>query len=83
MTATVVGAPNTTLAIITDAGCVARAKIDGGGVGSLRWVATPAEVRFALVEVRHNNRARLWSMVALTNPVWVSAVGPTFGKDCR
>jgi hypothetical protein len=71
VTATVVGAPNTTVAINTDAGCVARAKIDGGGVGSLRWVATPAEVRFALVDLRHNNRARLWSMVALTNPVWV------------
>jgi hypothetical protein len=82
VTATVVGAPNTTLAIITDAGCVARAKIDGGGVGSLRWVANPAEVRFALAEVRHNNRARLWPLAALTNPVWLSAVGPTLGKDC-
>jgi hypothetical protein len=71
--ATVVGAPNTTVAIITDAGCVARTKIDGDGVGSLRWFATPAEVRFALAEVRHINRARLWSMAALTNPVWVSA----------
>jgi hypothetical protein len=71
--ATVVGAPNTTVAIITDAGCVARTKIDGDGVGSLRWFTTPAEVRFALAEVRHINRARLWSMAALTNPVWVSA----------
>jgi hypothetical protein len=67
---------------MTDAGCVARAKIDGGGAGSLRWIATPAEIRFALAEVRHNDRARLWPLAALTNPVWFSAAGRTFGKDC-
>jgi hypothetical protein len=50
-------------------------------VGSLRWIATPVEVRFALAEVRHNDRSRLWPLAALTNPVWLSAVG--FGKDCR
>jgi hypothetical protein len=76
VTATVAGAPDTTVAILTDAGCVARAKIDAGGVGSLRWISTPGEARFALVEVRNNNRARLWSMVALTNPVWLNAAPP-------
>jgi hypothetical protein len=73
VTGTVVGAPDTTVAIITDTGCVARAVIDGGGVGSVRWTGTAADARFALLEVRRTARVPLRSMVALTNPVWLAA----------
>jgi hypothetical protein len=75
VTGTVVGAPDTTVAIITDRGCLARAIIDDAGVGSVRWAGTAAEARFALLEVRRTARTPLRSMVALTNPVWLRADG--------
>jgi hypothetical protein len=71
VTGTVLGAPESTVAIITDTGCVGRASIDSTGTGSVKWTGAPADVRFALIEVRHASRTRMRPMVALTNPVWV------------
>jgi hypothetical protein len=64
----VTGAPDSNLAIITDRGCVARAKSDACGVATLRWTGVGEAARFARVEVRRH--ARFPSMVALSNPVW-------------
>lgn len=71
VTGIVLGAPDTTVGIITDTGRVARATIDGTGTGSVQWSGTAADIRFALIEVRHVSRTRLRPMVALTNPVWL------------
>jgi hypothetical protein len=68
----VTGAPGASIAVITAAGRVARVKVGGSGVGRLRWTATGAEARFARVEVRRAARGRYASMVALTNPVWLT-----------
>ena len=65
------GAPGTTVALITAAGCVARIAVDDSGTGRLRFTDTGARARFARVEVRRPVRRRLSSMVALTNPVWL------------
>jgi hypothetical protein len=67
--AEVAGAPQSSLAIITDSGCVGRVKTDDGGAARLRWDCMAGEARFARVEVRR--RARIPSMVALSNPVWL------------
>jgi hypothetical protein len=69
--AAVSGAPGTSLALITSAGRVARATIDGSGAGQLEWTGGGAEAGFARVEVRRPSRGRLSRMVALTNPVWL------------
>ena len=69
VTAEVTGAPDSSLAIITDGGCVGRVKTDDCGAASLRWDCMAGEARFARVEVRR--RTRLPSMVALSNPVWL------------
>jgi hypothetical protein len=69
VTAEVSGAPDASVALITDGGCVGRNKTDGGGAGSLTWTAPSGTARFARVEVRR--RARFPSMVALSNPVWL------------
>lgn len=69
---TVTGAPGTTVAIITDTGCIARAAIDGSAVGEVTWTGPAADFRFALIEVRHNSRTRMRPMAALTNPVWIT-----------
>jgi hypothetical protein len=67
--AEVSGAENSSLAIITDVGCVGRAKTDDCGSAKLRWDCMAGEARFARVEVRR--RTRFPSMVALSNPVWL------------
>jgi hypothetical protein len=71
VTAEVTGAPDSSLAIVTDGGCVGRTRTDSTGAGTLTWTGSGAEVRFARVEVRR--RARFPSMVALSNPVWLDA----------
>jgi hypothetical protein len=71
VTAEVTGAPDCNLAIVTDRGCVARAKTDALGVGALTWACAGEAARFARVEVRR--RARFPSMVAFSNPVWLDA----------
>jgi hypothetical protein len=71
VTARVSGAPDASIALITDGGCVGRAKTDGSGRGRLTWTAAGGQTRFARVEVRR--RARFPSMVALSNPVWFVA----------
>ena len=65
------GAPDTTVAIISDTGCIARAHIDGTGTGAVEWTGSAGDVRFALIEVRKASRSRMRPMVALTNPVWL------------
>jgi hypothetical protein len=70
--AIVEGAPGTGLSLITTAGCVARVAIDDSGTGRLRWTTTAAETGFARIQLRRAGRARLSSMVALSNPVWLA-----------
>ena len=69
VTAQVTGAPDAIIALLTDGGCVGRAKTDASGEGRLTWTASGGQSRFARVEVRR--RARFPSMVALSNPVWL------------
>lgn len=69
VTVQVSGAPDTSVALLTDAGCVGRAKTDSSGNGRLTWTACGGQARFARVEVRR--RATFPSMVALSNPVWL------------
>jgi hypothetical protein len=68
----VTGAPDSTVAITTDTGCMARAAIDSSGVGDVTWTGPVTDLRFALIEVRHNSRTRMRPMAALTNPVWIT-----------
>jgi hypothetical protein len=68
VTAEVSGAPDASIALVTDGGCVGRAKTDASGDGRLSWTAG-GQARFARVEVRR--RAHFSSMVALSNPVWL------------
>jgi hypothetical protein len=70
--AEVVGAAESSLAIITDGGCVGRVKTDDCGAAKLRWDCMAGEARFARVEVRR--RLRFPSMVALSNPVWLQSL---------
>ena len=72
VTAEVAGAAESSLAIITDGGCVGRVKTDDCGAAKLRWDCMAGEARFARVEVRR--RTRFPSMVALSNPVWLQPV---------
>ena len=74
VTATVTGAPDASLAVVTDTGCVARARTDGSGAGIVQWTGSGADARFARVEVRRASRAQFPSMVALSNPVWLSGI---------
>jgi hypothetical protein len=69
---TVTGAPDTTVAITTDTGCIARAAIDSSGVGDVQWTGPGADFRFVLIEVRHISRTRMRPMAALTNPAWIT-----------
>ena len=69
VTAEVSGAPDTSIAVVTDGGCVGRVKTDTSGTGTLTWTTSAGKARFTRVEVRR--RARFPSMVALSNPVWL------------
>jgi hypothetical protein len=69
VTARVTGAPDASVALVTDGGCVGRARTDASGDGQLTWTTVGGAARFARVEVRR--RARFPSMVALSNPVWL------------
>ena len=71
ITAEVSGAPDCSIALVTDGGCVGRVKTDACGRGTLTWTASAGEARFARVEVRR--RARFPSMVGLSNPVWLDS----------
>ena len=72
VTARVSGAPDASVALVTDGGCVGRAKTDASGDGELTWTSFGGQGRFARVEVRR--RARIPSMVALSNPVWLQSL---------
>ncbi|MDT5283223.1 MAG: hypothetical protein QOJ20_4418 [Mycobacterium sp.] len=74
VTAEVTGAADSSLAIITDGGCVGRVKTDDCGARRLRWDCMAGEARFARVEVRR--RSRFPSMVAMSNPVWLGCASP-------
>jgi hypothetical protein len=71
VTAAVRGAPDASIAIITDAGCVGRTRTGDSGEGTVRWSAS-GDSRFARVEARRAAHARFPSMLALTNPVWLT-----------
>ncbi|MEE6135315.1 CehA/McbA family metallohydrolase [Mycobacterium sp. 050128] len=71
VTAVVSGAPGTTAALITAAGCAGRATVASAG-SRLQWKLDAASARFARLEVRDGRRGRLGAMVALTNPVWLA-----------
>jgi predicted metal-dependent phosphoesterase TrpH len=71
VTAVISGAPGTTAALITVAGCTGRARVGQSGRARLQWELDAASARFARLEVREARRHRLGAMVALTNPVWL------------
>ncbi len=70
VTAVISGAPGTTVALITAAGCAGRATV-GSDRARLQWELDAASARFARLEVREAQRRPLGAMVALTNPVWL------------
>jgi hypothetical protein len=72
VTAMITGAPGTSAALITAAGCAARAKVSGSARTMLRWELDAESARFARLEVREAPRRPLGAMVALTNPVWLA-----------
>ena len=72
VSAAVSGAPGTSLALITAAGCASRVAIGDSGAGQLKWTGAGAQALFARAEVRRPARGRLPSMVGLTNPVWLA-----------
>jgi hypothetical protein len=71
VTAVISGAPDTNVALLTAAGCAARASVGRSGRARLRWELDAASARFARLEVREAQRRPLATMVALTNPVWL------------
>jgi len=72
VTARVSGAPDASVALVTEGGCMRRAKTDASGDGELTWTSFGGQARFARVEVRR--RARSQSMVSLSNPVWLQSL---------
>lgn len=73
VTTEVTGAEDCNLAIVTDVGCVARARTDSYGFGKLTWMCSAGDAKFARIEVRR--RSRFPSIVALSNPVWLDTTG--------
>jgi hypothetical protein len=71
VTAEVAGAADSSLAVITEGGCVGRVKTDHRGAAKVRWECMAADARFARIEVRR--RATFSSMIALSNPVWLQS----------
>ncbi len=72
VTAMITGAAGTTAALMTAAGCVARATVSGPARTMLRSELDAASARFARLEIRDAQRRPLGAMVALTNPVWLA-----------
>jgi hypothetical protein len=72
VTARVSCAPDASVALVTDGGCVGRAKTDASGDGRLTWTTAGGQARFVRVEVRR--RATFPSMVAISNPVWLQQI---------
>ena len=72
VTARASGAPDASVALVTEGGCMGRAKTDASGDGELTWTSFGGQARFARVEVRR--RARSQSMVSLSNPVWLQSL---------
>ncbi|HTX97599.1 MAG TPA: CehA/McbA family metallohydrolase [Mycobacterium sp.] len=72
VTAMVTGAAGTNAALMTAAGCVGRATVDGPTRTMLRWEVDAQSARFARLEIRDAQRRPLGTMVALTNPVWLA-----------
>jgi hypothetical protein len=74
VTAVISGVPGTTAALITAAGCAARATVKSGRA-RLQWELNAASARFVRLEVRDAQRGRLGAMVAMTNPAWLTSMG--------
>ena len=72
VTAMITGAPGTTAALITAAGCAGRATVAGSARTMVRWELDAASARFGRLELREAQRRRHGAMVALTNPVWLA-----------
>lgn len=72
VTAMVTGAAGTNAALITAAGCVGRATVDGPARTMLRWQLDTESARFARLELRDAQRRPFGAMVAMTNPVWLA-----------
>jgi hypothetical protein len=72
VSAVISGTPDTTAALITAAGCAARATVGRSGRARLQWELDAVSARFARLEVREAQRRPLGAMVALTNPVWLA-----------
>jgi hypothetical protein len=70
VTAVISGAPDTTAALMTAAGCAGRATVGSTGRARLQWDLDAASAGFVRLEVREASRRPLGTMVALTNPVW-------------
>jgi hypothetical protein len=75
VTASVTGVPETHLALLAAGGCITRVMVDDSGTGHVQWTGTGTDARFVRVEVRRPARGRLPALVALSNPVWLKAVG--------
>ena len=70
VTVRVRGAPDANVALVTDGGCVGRTRTDASGEGCLTWTAKDGRPRFVRAEVRR--RARFPSMLAMSNPIWLT-----------
>ena len=70
VTAVISGAPDTTAAVMTAAGCAGRATLGRSGRARLQWELDAATAGFIRLEVRDASRRPFGAMVALTNPVW-------------
>ncbi|OLT44881.1 hypothetical protein BJF85_19430 [Saccharomonospora sp. CUA-673] len=69
LTATVTGAPESTLVVHSALGPGGKAHTSGDGTGTLTWRGRGRAARFLRVEVR----ARAWArMVSLSNPIWLT-----------
>ena len=73
VSAAVIGAPGSRLALVTADGCAGAVGVGQSGTGGLAWTTTGADALFIRAEVRRTARGRIPSMVALTNPVWLRA----------
>ncbi|MCB5178830.1 CehA/McbA family metallohydrolase [Streptomyces antimicrobicus] len=69
------GAPDTVATLYTEWGIMAATRIDGSGLGRLRWRGWGRASMFARAEVRRPRPASttLDQLVALTNPIWFSS----------
>ena len=73
VSAQISGPPGASATLITATGCVGRGVVGKSDPARIRWEIDGAAARFARLEVREAARGRPGAMVALTNPVWLTA----------